>query len=75
MTVSTTYSIKAENIWRKTKMTDKEKKHVPTSIEEAMKLNVKLDREGKLDTGIVSLPMSPNVLKKLREKSKNTESK
>jgi len=56
-------------------MTDTEKKHVPTSIEEAMKLNAKLDRAGKLDTGIVSLPMSPNVLKRLREKSKNTQSK
>ena len=50
----------------------KEKKHVPTSVEEAMKLYAKLDREGKLPTDTIPLPISPIVLKRLREKSKNT---
>ena len=53
----------------------KEQKYAPTSVEEAMKLYAKLDREGKLPTDTIPFSMSPKVMDALRRKSKNTESK
>ena len=58
-------------------MAEKEKKQETSSVRDMMLKYIQLEREGKLDMDgdTLPLPMSPEVLKRLKEKSKNTESK
>ena len=56
-------------------MAEQEKKRDMSSVRDMMLKYIQLEREGKLDTDIVSLPISQKVLDELKRKSKNTESK